>query len=126
MSDHQVRRSTVIDAPREEVWDALVDPSRLAEWLADEVEVDTSPTRSPSAGPDGRQRRGVVEEVDAPARLALRWADRDGRQTKVVFELDEAAGGTRVTVTERGLRPPVAAWGSRLALLACAARAVAA
>ena len=125
MSDHQVRRSTVIDAPREEVWDALVDPSRLAEWLADEVEVD-EPDSIIFRWADGRQRRGVVEEVDAPARLALRWADRDGRQTKVVFELDEAAGGTRVTVTERGLRPPVAAWGSRLALLACAARAVAA
>ncbi len=125
MSDHQVRRSTVIDAPREEVWDALVDPSRLAEWLADEVEVD-EPDSITFRWADGRQRRGVVEEVDAPARLALRWADRDGRQTKVVFELDEAAGGTRVTVTERGLRPPVAAWGSRLALLACAARAVAA
>jgi uncharacterized protein YndB with AHSA1/START domain len=107
MSDHRVCRSTVIDAPREEVWDALVDPSRLGEWLADEVEVDELGA-AVFRWEDGRERRGVIEEVEAPERLALRWAGPDGRESSV------------------GLRAPAAGWGGRLALLACAACAVAA
>jgi uncharacterized protein YndB with AHSA1/START domain len=130
MPDHCVSRSTVIAAAREDVWDALIDPSRLAEWLADEVEAaELEPDGEVVfRWDDGRERRGVIEAVDAPERLALRWAAGDGRENSVVFELAEDDGGTRVTVTESGLSAPDAraAWSSRLTMFALSACAVAA
>ena len=39
----EVERELVLDAPPDEVWDALTEPSRLAEWFANDVELDLRP-----------------------------------------------------------------------------------
>ncbi len=137
MSGQVVTRSVFIPAPAEEVWDALVAPSRLEEWLADEVEAAefVPDAEVVFRWEDGREVHGVVEEVDAPQRLAFRWAGVDGAETQVAFDLREEAAGTRVTVVERGLTAVSAAaarvagsgpvaWGPRLQALARSGRAV--
>jgi uncharacterized protein YndB with AHSA1/START domain len=132
-----VRRSVLIPAGPDEVWDALVDPSRLEEWFADEVAaVEGAEGVDGAAGgvlvPDGEvvfrwddgcERVGVVDVVDAPRRLAFRWAEPGGAETSVEFELAREGAGTRVTVVERGLTARGVA-GRRLAGLALAACAV--
>jgi uncharacterized protein YndB with AHSA1/START domain len=105
MSDGVVRRSVLIGAGADEVWDALVDPSRLEEWFADEVEGGELVPEGEVVfrWDDGCERVGVVEEVDEPRRLSFRWAELGGEETSVEFELAREDGGTRVTVVESGL-----------------------
>ncbi|HEU0318150.1 MAG TPA: SRPBCC domain-containing protein [Solirubrobacteraceae bacterium] len=128
MSD-LVTRSLLIPAPPADVWDALTEPSRLAEWFADEVEADALVPDAPVVfrWDDGRERHGVVEEVDGPDRLVFRWSGADGLESQVAFDLVEEAAGTRVTVVESGLTRRAAAgrgaaadrsWDPRLRALA--------
>ncbi len=87
-----IEREVVLPAPRDEVWDALVDGA----WLGDDVELE------PWSGGDVvvDERRGVVEEVDEGERLVLRWA-RDGEaETRVELVLTDAVAGTRLVVLE--------------------------
>jgi uncharacterized protein YndB with AHSA1/START domain len=103
---HTVSRSVLLDAPPEEVWEAIVDPEALAEWLADEVELD------PREGGEilcryesGEERRGEVELVEEAERLAFHWGREGGTgESRVELILDAVAGGTEVTVIESGLR----------------------
>jgi uncharacterized protein YndB with AHSA1/START domain len=125
MSDGVVTRSVLIAAAAEDVWDALVDPSRLEDWFADEVDGgagDLVPeTEVVFRWDDGTERVGVVGEVDAPRRLAFRWAELGGEETEVAFELAQEAAGTRVTVVETGL---TGGWAPRMTALGLAACAV--
>jgi uncharacterized protein YndB with AHSA1/START domain len=77
----EVTREVVLDAPVEEVWDALTDPDRLEEWFSE----------------DGEERELVVEEVETRRRVAYTWDE--GR---VAIEVEELETGTRVVVTETG------------------------
>jgi uncharacterized protein YndB with AHSA1/START domain len=96
-----IQREVVFEAPLEEVWQALTRPERLQEWFANDVELDVRPG---GAGvfrwDDGSRRHAVVEDVEEGRRLAFRWSDEDGSESRVELELDEAAVGTRLTVTE--------------------------
>ncbi len=76
-----VTREIVLEAPVEEVWDAVADPARVDEWFSE----------------DGEERDLVVEEVEAGRRVAYTW--EEGR---VAIELEEVDGRTRVLVTETG------------------------
>lgn len=93
----EVTREVVVEAPVEEVWDAITDPDQLEEWFTD----------------DGEERELVVEELETRRRVAYTWDD--GR---VAIELEEVEAGTRVVVTETG-EP---GWNAVFALrsLACA------
>jgi len=96
-----VTREVELAVPPDEVWEALTNPERLAEWFATEVELDLR--RGGLAvfrWGNGEIRTAVVEEVDAPWRFGFRWTDVDDAESEVVFELDELPDGTRVTVRE--------------------------
>ena len=97
----EITRELVLPAPPAEVWDALTDPDRLAEWFANDVELDL---RTGGQGvfrwDNGEIRTAVVEEVDPPRRFGFRWTDCDDDASEVVFELDDVSDGTRVTVRE--------------------------
>jgi uncharacterized protein YndB with AHSA1/START domain len=98
---HTVTREVVLDAPPEQVWEALTDQTALSEWLAPEVELD------PREGgevvcrfEDGEERLGEVELVEEAERLAFHWW-REGRApSRVEFTLTPLPPGTRLTVTE--------------------------
>jgi uncharacterized protein YndB with AHSA1/START domain len=77
----EVTREVVLEAPLDEVWDALTDPEQVEEWFSE----------------DGEERELVVEEVETGRRVAYTWEDGE-----VAIELEEVGAGTRVVVTETG------------------------
>src|SRR5215207_1151581 len=116
----EVTREIVLPAPPAEVWEALTDPDRLAEWFANDVELDLEPGGEGTFRWDnGEVRRAVVHEVDVERRFAFTWREDDEAQESVVaFTLDEIDEGTRVVVTESAPGPTALAgeWGVALAL----------
>jgi uncharacterized protein YndB with AHSA1/START domain len=77
-----VRREIEVEAPPEDVWEALVDADRRADWL----------------GEEGRQID--VEEVQAPSRLVWWWSAGQGPPTRVEVQIVGVPAGSRVVVTE--------------------------
>jgi uncharacterized protein YndB with AHSA1/START domain len=77
----EVTREVVLEAPLEEVWEALTDPEQLEEWFSQ----------------DGDERDLVVEEVETRRRVAYTWDEGH-----VAIEIEEVEAGTRVVVTEIG------------------------
>jgi uncharacterized protein YndB with AHSA1/START domain len=113
----EVTRTVVLPVTREEAWEALTEPERLREWLANDVELDVRPGGEGMFRWDnGESRRAVVDEVAEGERLVLRWED----DSRVELELDDAPAGTRVLVRETS--PD---WGVALELEASAAWAIA-
>ena len=93
----QIERDVVFPADPDEVWEALTDPERLEEWFATEVELDPRPGgEGIFRWGDGDERHAVVREAEPGERLVLDWDD-EGR---VVLELEEIDGGTRLHVIE--------------------------
>ena len=77
----EVTREVVLEAPLDEVWDALTDPEQVEEWFSE----------------DGEERELVVEEVETRRRVAYTWDEGH-----VAIEVEEVEKGTRVVVTETG------------------------
>jgi uncharacterized protein YndB with AHSA1/START domain len=97
----QVTRSVDLDAAPAEVWDALTDEALLAEWLADEVELEAAPGGEIVCRyADGEERRGEVELVEEAERLTWSWWREDSGPSRVELVLDAVADGTRLTVIE--------------------------
>jgi uncharacterized protein YndB with AHSA1/START domain len=107
-----IRREIVLPAPREEVWEALTDPERLADWFANDVDFDLRPGGGASfRWSNGEERTATVTEVDPERRLAFAWDD----EGEVEFTLDDDVDGTRLTVVETA-----PAWTTALDLQASA------
>lgn len=140
-SEPGVTRSVDLDAKPTEVWDALTEETLLAEWLADEVEIEAEPGGEIVCRyADGEERRGEVELVEEAERLAWSWWREDGEgPSRVELVLDAVADGTRLTVIESPLvetgafgasgpllraAPLAATWGPPLARLRAAVRLV--
>ena len=102
----------MLEAPLDEVWEALTDPEQLEEWFANDVELELEPGGEGTfRWDDGEERRAVVEEVDHGRRFAYTWDEGH-----VAIELEEVEAGTRVVVTETG-EP---GWSAALSLRALA------
>jgi uncharacterized protein YndB with AHSA1/START domain len=125
----QVTREVVMPATTEEVWEALTDPAELAEWFANEVELEPEPGgEGVFRWETGEVRRARVDEVEVGRRLAFRWSAEDSpeEETEVAFTLEEVPEGTRVTVTESAPGPQACAgeWSTALELRTLAAMRV--
>lgn len=96
-----VRRELLLPVERATAWAMVGDPVGLAEWLADEVDLEL---REGATGElrwrSGERRRAVVEEVADLRRLVLRWWEPEGPASIVELTLDEVDGGTRLVVVE--------------------------
>ena len=77
----EVTREVVLEAPLDEVWEAVTDPDQVDEWFSE----------------DGEERELVVEEVETGRRVAYTW-----EEGSVAIELEEVGDGTRLVVTETG------------------------
>jgi uncharacterized protein YndB with AHSA1/START domain len=91
-----VEREVDLPAAPAAVWDALPGV------LGDEVELIAEPGgRIHTSGPDG-ERVGVVEEADAPHRLAFWWTPVEGDDAPSIVELEliPIRAGTRLRVRE--------------------------
>ena len=99
--DPVVRREIVVAAPREQVWAALTEAERLAEWFASEVELELRPGGVGAfRWGDGSERRARVERVEEGRALELTWSEPGGPPTRVELTLADVPEGTRVRVTE--------------------------
>jgi len=97
-----IERCVEVDAPASDVWEAVVDPERLGEWLNVDVDMDVQPGGAARfVTPDGR-RLGLVEEVVPERRLVFSWwpSPGFGRTSRVEIDLDEVDDGTVVRVVE--------------------------
>jgi uncharacterized protein YndB with AHSA1/START domain len=103
-----VRRETVLDAPRDEVWARIASPEGLASWLADEVSLDAvEPGERGTVVEDGVERRVTIDEVEDGRRVALSWCADGGDPSLVELTLDDVdddepgtAPRTRMVVVE--------------------------
>jgi uncharacterized protein YndB with AHSA1/START domain len=108
-----IRREILLDAPREEVWEALTDPERLEDWFANDVDLDLRPGGGATfRWSNGEERHAVVREIEPEERLTFDWDDDEG---EVEFTLADDDAGTRLTVVETS-----AAWSTALDLRASA------
>jgi len=121
MATKEATISRVFDAPREQVWNALVDPRRLVEWFGHDgitttAEIDARPGGEFRAamvndadGSEVASFLGRYEEVDEPSRLVqlfLNPADPDDPNTETLtYTLDEVNGGTELTYHQVGHLP---------------------
>ena len=110
----EVTRETVIDAPPEDVWEAVVDPA----WLGGEdgAELELRPGGDVRLG----EREGFVEEVEPGERLCFWWSAPGEEASRVEIELEESDGSTRVTVIEGRPLARVESWAQGPELLAAA------
>jgi uncharacterized protein YndB with AHSA1/START domain len=119
-----VRREEVLVAPREEVWSALSNPERLAEWFATEVALEVEPGgKGVFRWENGEERRALVHEVVDGERLAFAWIDEAAVSSTVELELEETPDGTRLTVTETAISAaaePAVDWSVAIGLGALA------
>jgi uncharacterized protein YndB with AHSA1/START domain len=119
----QVTREIVVAAPVEDVWDALTASERLADWFANDVELDAVPGGTGRFGwGDGTRREALVEDVEHQHALVFRWGTSTEDESRVAITLEQVEDGTRVTVTETalGVLARVGEWsGALLALALC-------
>jgi uncharacterized protein YndB with AHSA1/START domain len=120
-TEQRVERERVVDAPAEEIWEALTDERLLSEWLGDEVELEPYEGGGLTVRTDGDERRGEIERIEHERELAFTWS-RDGDAPSLVeLTLEPAVSGTRVRVVERAVAGPVSssghAWAERLTAL---------
>lgn len=115
---NQIQRSTFIRAPRSRVWRALTDIGEFCRWFSAETEEPGFrpgahvKLRSTYPGPYYKMEFAVdVEEMIPEQTFSWRWhpgtrepgEDLSGEPpTLVTFTLEDAEGGTRITVTETG------------------------
>jgi len=116
-TDREIVMSRVFDAPRRLVFDALTRPELLRRWYGPRAyhlvvcEIDLrigGSWRYVVRAPDGSEMvlRGSYLEIDRPARLVNTAANDDcdavaGSESLVITVLDEYAGRTTLTSTER-------------------------
>jgi uncharacterized protein YndB with AHSA1/START domain len=112
-----VERSIWIDAPRERVWQAIMEPEQLAGWLlppmlGGQMKRDDDGTLSVLMG-DMAIPLAALESADAPARATMRAMP--DQLLAVTYSLAEENGGTRVGVALSGFeRLPEGAREERL------------
>ncbi|HKI05918.1 MAG TPA: SRPBCC domain-containing protein [Thermoanaerobaculia bacterium] len=112
----QLRRRQALALPCEEAWPWLVEPGKLALWLADEAEMEagaegslslrgSGPRVDPPAGP-WRERGRTVELISGQVwvlafeRLDAGWP----AATRLALRLLPAPGGCEVDVLQQGFQ----------------------
>jgi uncharacterized protein YndB with AHSA1/START domain len=105
-----------VAAPPETVWDVLADPQAYAEWVLGTKRIRGADDGFPAegtrlyhtigAGPLSLSDWTRVVESEPPRRLVLDARLGPLGAARVVIELYERDGGTRVVVAEQGTRGP--------------------
>lgn len=100
-----VKQSIDIDAPIDRVWELVMDPERLGEWVSIHEAVSDTPAGDLEKGDTFRQRmklKGVplkvsweVVECDAPKRARWQGEAAAGAKARIAYDLSERDGGTR-------------------------------
>lgn len=122
MTGPDLHKSIILRASRETVWSFLTDRDKLATWFHPAREdlsgkAPYSLTKQNETGERESLIWGEVLEWDPPARLVMTFeiGAFEGANTTLTWELEEIAGGTRLTLTHTGI--VAAAGGQPLGLL---------
>ena len=109
MSTTTIHKSIFLDAPRETVWAYLTEKDKLGEWFhpaaADLEEGKPYTLLSDANDSNSKVCWGEVLIANKPSTLSYTFTvgPMSGSMTTVSWVLDEAAGGTRVTLTHEGI-----------------------
>lgn len=121
--DVGIKQRTFIAAPPEKVYDTITSATEWDAFFTTGMQLEPRPGGICSFawkdwGPDfyTLQVPGRVLEATRPTRFTFEWG-REGKETRIRFDLKEQFGGTVVTVTEDGY--PDTSEG-RAAILECA------
>lgn len=109
MTTTTINKSIFLAAPRETVWQYLTDKSKLGEWFhpaADNL-VEGKPYALLGDANDSESKMcwGEVLTANEPSTLVYTFTIKPlgGAMSTVSWTLEEAAGGTRVTLVHEGL-----------------------
>jgi uncharacterized protein YndB with AHSA1/START domain len=111
-----IEKEIVLRAPRSRVWRALTDAREFGSWFRAEIDGAFAPGRTARGrilhpGYEHLTFEMVIVQMEPESLFSFRWhpyaidPDHDYSQeprTLVVFELAEAAEGTRIRLTESG------------------------
>jgi uncharacterized protein YndB with AHSA1/START domain len=115
-STDRIEKQVLLEAPRARVWRALTDVSQFNEWFGVSLTTPFAPGAEVS-GPIGiRSYEHVtmtiwIEKLEAERFFSFRWhpyaveaeVDYSAEPTTLVtFTLEDAPGGTRLTIVESG------------------------
>jgi len=109
MSKTTITKTIFISASRELVWSYLTDKNKLGEWFHPAVDdlVAGKPYVLLSDPSDSESKIcwGEVLQAEKPNSLSYTFTvgPLGGSMTNVTWTLDEAAGGTRVTLLHEGI-----------------------
>ena len=105
----QIEKSILIRAPRGQVWRALTNLEEFARWFQVKAEGRFAPgarVDMVSTHPLGKGAAFsvVVQSMEPEVLFSWRWhpGSNDDPSSLVEFRLEDAEGGTRVTVVESG------------------------
>jgi len=101
-----IKHTIVIEAPIQKVWDALVDPGQVSQWLgaigfAPQVGHQFHFQADPQGGWDGVTRSEVME-ITPPHTLSFTWFVPGTPITRVTFSLRDLNDKTEVTLEHTG------------------------
>jgi uncharacterized protein YndB with AHSA1/START domain len=125
MTTDRIEKTVVLKAPRARVWKAISDAQAFGTWFgmtvegpfvagrtvkgkiaATKVDPEVAKMQEPHVG---LACDLMIERVEPESRLSFRWhpgaepaAGPEAPTTLVTFDLEEVAGGTRLTITESG------------------------
>lgn len=112
MAETQTELHTVLDAPPDEVWQAITDQDSLGDWLGADVDLSVEVG---SAGrvidEDGTVREVLVTEVDAGRSVGWHWWDDRGDLSSVRITIEPTGPGTLVRVVEIPVGVPTSGAG---------------
>jgi uncharacterized protein YndB with AHSA1/START domain len=112
----RIEKQIFLQAPRSKLWRALADAQQFGSWFGVLLEGAFEPGKTvrgqiTSPGYEHMKMEMFVEEIVPERRFSFRWhpyavdpaTDYSQEPTTLVrFELDDAPGGTRLTVVESG------------------------
>ncbi len=109
---NKIERKTLIHAPRSRVWSALTSAAEFSKWFRADADGSFAPGKrlemvSTHPKSNGKPFYVIIERMEPEHTFSWSWhpgsAKRDEDETtRVEFRLEDAAGGTLVTVTETG------------------------
>ena len=115
MSDF-IRKSTILAAPIDRVWNAIIDPEQFGSWFRVRLDGPFTPGQRTTGnmtypGYEHARWESFTETVEPPHCLRFSWSHpadetapdpQSDPRTLVEFLLEPVDGGTRLTITESG------------------------
>ncbi len=110
MTETTITKSVILTVPRQAVWEYLTDRKKLGTWFFEaeadfETGKDYALFETKADGTIEKMVWGNVLEMSPPEKLVYTFTFKPlgGAMTTVVWQLQEAHGGTKLTLTHSGI-----------------------